>query len=62
MMCAAEAAKNGHSVTLYERNEKLGKKLFITGKGGLVTGFHRVPVDQVVELADEFRTAAFLLV
>lgn len=33
MMCAAEAAKNGHSVTLYERNEKLGKKLFITGKG-----------------------------
>ncbi len=33
MLCAAEAARNGHSVTLYERNEKLGKKLFITGKG-----------------------------
>ena len=33
MMCASEAAHNGHSVTLYERNEKLGKKLFITGKG-----------------------------
>ena len=30
MMCASEAAHNGHSVTLYERNEKLGKKLFIT--------------------------------
>ena len=26
MMCASEAAHNGHSVTLYERNEKLGKK------------------------------------
>ena len=33
MMCASEAVHNGHSVTLYERNEKLGKKLFITGKG-----------------------------
>lgn len=33
MMCAAAAAQNGHDVTLYERNEKLGKKLFITGKG-----------------------------
>ena len=27
------AAKNGHQVTLYEKNEKLGKKIFITGKG-----------------------------
>ena len=27
------AAKNGHSVTLLEQNEKLGKKLYITGKG-----------------------------
>ncbi|MDO4614009.1 MAG: NAD(P)/FAD-dependent oxidoreductase [Lachnospiraceae bacterium] len=27
------AAKNGHQVTLIEKNEKLGKKLFITGKG-----------------------------
>ena len=33
MICAANAAKNGHSVTLFERNEKLGKKLYITGKG-----------------------------
>lgn len=33
MMCATEAANAGHNVTLYERNEKLGKKLFITGKG-----------------------------
>ncbi|MDO4326481.1 MAG: NAD(P)/FAD-dependent oxidoreductase [bacterium] len=33
MMAAAAAAKNGHAVTIYEKNEKLGKKLYITGKG-----------------------------
>lgn len=33
MLAAANAAKNGHCVTLFERNEKLGKKLYITGKG-----------------------------
>lgn len=33
MMAAIEAARNGAEVTLYEKNEKLGKKLFITGKG-----------------------------
>ena len=33
MMAAIAASQNGHRVTLYERNEKLGKKLFITGKG-----------------------------
>ncbi len=33
MMAAVSAAGNGHSVTLLEKNEKLGKKLFITGKG-----------------------------
>ncbi len=32
-VCAIELAKNGHSVTLYEKNEKIGKKLYITGKG-----------------------------
>ena len=32
-MAAYMAAKNGHSVTLLEKNEKIGKKLFITGKG-----------------------------
>jgi predicted flavoprotein YhiN len=32
MIAAANAAKNGHTVTLFERNEKLGKKLYITGK------------------------------
>ena len=32
MFAALAAAESGHSVTLYEKNEKLGKKLFITGK------------------------------
>jgi len=33
MAAALAAAENGHRVILYEKNEKLGKKLFITGKG-----------------------------
>ncbi len=33
MMAAIAAGKNGNSVEIYEKNEKLGKKLFITGKG-----------------------------
>ena len=30
---AIAAAEQGHQVVLLERNEKIGKKLFITGKG-----------------------------
>jgi len=33
MLAAATAAVGGHGVTLLEKNEKLGKKLYITGKG-----------------------------
>lgn len=33
MMAAAAAGESGDSVCLIEKNEKLGKKLFITGKG-----------------------------
>ena len=33
MMAAYAAAECGHKVLLIEKNEKLGKKLFITGKG-----------------------------
>lgn len=33
MMAAITAAKNGCQVDLFEQNEKLGKKIFITGKG-----------------------------
>ena len=32
-MMAAYAASSGGNVTLFEKNEKLGKKLFLTGKG-----------------------------
>lgn len=33
MIAAARAAESGNSVTLIEKNEKLGKKIYITGKG-----------------------------
>ena len=33
MMAACAAAETGHEVTLFEHNEKLGKKIYITGKG-----------------------------
>ena len=33
MMCATMIARKGHAVTLFEKNEKLGKKIYITGKG-----------------------------
>ena len=33
MMAGIAAAENGNEVHLFEKNEKLGKKLFITGKG-----------------------------
>ena len=33
LMAALFAARGGAQVTLLERNEKLGKKIYITGKG-----------------------------
>ncbi|MBE5921788.1 MAG: NAD(P)/FAD-dependent oxidoreductase [Lachnospiraceae bacterium] len=33
MLAAIGVAENGHEAHIYEKNEKLGKKLFITGKG-----------------------------
>lgn len=33
MLSAISAAENGAEVTLFEKNEKLGKKLYISGKG-----------------------------
>lgn len=33
LMAAGEAARLGANVTLFEKNDRLGKKLFITGKG-----------------------------
>ena len=33
MMAAAAAAEEGAEVTLLEKNDRLGKKIYITGKG-----------------------------
>lgn len=33
MLAGLIAARQGHKVRILEKNEKLGKKLFITGKG-----------------------------
>ena len=33
LMAALEAAKGGHEVWVLEKNEKAGKKIYITGKG-----------------------------
>ena len=33
MAAAIAAAENGCATTIYEKNEKLGKKIYITGKG-----------------------------
>ena len=33
MMAAIFAARNGNQVELFEKNEKMGKKIYITGKG-----------------------------
>ena len=47
MMAASAAAARGHQVTLFEKNEKLGKKVFITGKG-------RCNVTNACEIEDLF--------
>ena len=33
LLAAYGAAKKRHRVTVYEKNEKIGKKIYITGKG-----------------------------
>ena len=47
MLAAIAAAESGHKAELYEQNEKLGKKLYITGKG-------RCNVTNACELPDFF--------
>ncbi len=48
MLAAYSAAKSGHQVTLLEKNEKLGKKIFITGKG-------RCNITNACEVEDLFK-------
>ncbi len=47
MMAALSAAENGGSVTVFEKNEKPGKKIYITGKG-------RCNVTNACDVADYF--------
>ena len=54
MAAAVFAARNGADVVLLERNEKLGKKLFITGKG-------RCNITNAADLEDFFSAIALLL-
>lgn len=49
MMAAISAANCGHSVQLFEKNEKLGKKVYITGKG-------RCNITNVADLNDVFNS------
>ena len=50
MMAAYAAAQNDGAVTLIEKNEKLGKKIYITGKG-------RCNVTNAADIADFFENA-----
>ncbi|MBC3886958.1 aminoacetone oxidase family FAD-binding enzyme [Acetobacterium paludosum] len=47
MMAAVAAGDKGHRVDLYESNEKLGKKLYITGKG-------RCNLTNAIDIGDYF--------
>lgn len=33
IMAAVSSALNGHTVSIYEKNDRIGRKLYITGKG-----------------------------
>ena len=48
LMAAYAAAKNGNRVILLEKNEKLGKKIYITGKGRC-NFTNDVPVDEFLQ-------------
>lgn len=60
MMAAIIAAKNGASVVLLEKNEKLGKKLYITGKGRCNVTNDCIPRDFLQNIASnpKFLTSA----
>ena len=48
MMAAITAARAGAAVTLIERNEKVGRKLYITGKGRCNLT-NRCPVEEALQ-------------
>ena len=53
MMAAIAAAEAGHTVEVLERNEKLGKKIYITGKG-------RCNVTNACDLEEFFTNIIFM--
>lgn len=61
MMAAVTAAGKGHEVVLLEKNEKLGKKLFITGKGrcNLTNACDRQELFKNVTVNSRFLYSAF---
>ena len=61
MMAAIWLARSGFLVTLYERNEKLGKKLYITGKGrcNLTNACAVEELFQAVQVNSRFLYSAF---
>ena len=52
MMAAVAAVEKGHQVDLFDSNEKLGKKLYITGKG-------RCNLTNAVDIGDYFDSIEF---
>ena len=57
LMAAYAAAMNGNSVTVCEKNEKAGKKIYITGKGRCNVTNH---TDAEGVLANTVHNAKFL--
>jgi predicted Rossmann fold flavoprotein len=61
MLAAIEAGRNGNRVSLYEKNDKLGKKLYITGKGrcNLTNACEDVTFFQNIVTGKKFMYSAF---
>lgn len=49
LMCAGKCAENGNSVTLFEKNSRVGRKLMITGKGRCNVTNLCTSVDELLE-------------
>lgn len=49
LMCAGKCAENGHKVTLFEKNSRVGRKLMITGKGRCNVTNLCTSVDELLE-------------
>ncbi len=69
MMAAITAARNGGSVTILERNDRVGKKILSTGNGKCnftnrnqdISNYHGDPdfISKILEQFDHFQTMRF---